>query len=454
MENTTNMTEGKPLKILFSFALPLMLGNIFQQMYTVTDTAIVGKGVGLTALAAIGTVDWLNWMFLSIAQGFSQGFCVRISQKYGEGNKSAVKHLIGQSAVLTLILSVIVVTIAQIGLPLFMKLLRVPDELYHMAELYTRILASGLIAVFFYNYASSVLRAVGNSKTPLWAMIIASVTNIVLDCVTVFIFDWGIAGAAGATFFSQCVACLICILKLINSEEFKPEKSDLKKDFSSKSDLLKLGAPITFKNIIISFGGMAVQAIVNGFAMSFIAGFTATNKLYGLLEIAAISYGYAVSTYVGQNYGAMKYDRIKSGMKSAVKLSIITSLIIAAVMIVFGREITMIFISTDDPITALAASDTAYLFLICMSVCLPILYLLYVHQAALQGMGYTYVSMVSGSIEFVLRVGIGLIVGFSGFENGIFASEVLAWVGAEIYMFIKYQRTLKQDEISLMKNSL
>lgn len=444
------MTEGKPFKIIFSFALPLMLGNIFQQMYTVTDTAIVGRGVGLTALAAIGTVDWLNWMFLSVAQGFTQGFCVRISQKYGEGDIPALKHLVGQSAILTLILSLITVAVAQIGLDLFLSLLRVPDELWYMAEVYTRILSAGLLAVFFYNYTAGVLRAVGNSKTPLLAMIIASAINIILDCVAVFVLNWGIAGAAIATVFSQCVACTICSLTLIKAPQLKPNKQDFGKDSYVKKDLITLGAPITFKNIIISFGGMAVQAIVNGFAMSFIAGFTATNKLYGILEIAAISYGYAVSTYVGQNYGATRFDRIKSGMKSAVNLSLITSAIIATVMIVFGRPITMLFISTNDPVTAAAAGQTAYLFLVCMSVCLPVLYLLYVHQAALQGMGHTYVSMISGSIEFVLRVGIGLAVGFTGFENGIFAAEVAAWIGAEIYMMIKYYRTVKKDELSML----
>lgn len=450
MKDSKNMTEGKPLKILFSFALPLMLGNIFQQMYTVTDTAIVGKGVGLSALAAIGTVDWLNWMFLSIAQGFTQGFCVRISQKYGEGDYVSLKHLVGQSAVLTLILAIVATAVAQIGLPLFLKLLRVPDELYSMAAIYTRILAAGLLAVFFYNYASGVLRAVGNSKTPLTAMIIASVTNIVLDCVAVFLLNWGIVGAAAATVFAQCVACCICTAKLLKSDEFRVKKSDFGRDHEVKKDLIVLGAPITFKNIVISFGGMAVQAIVNGFAMSFIAGFTATNKLYGILEIAAISYGYAVSTYVGQNYGAARFDRIKEGMKEAVSLSIVTSVVIAIAMIVFGRPITMLFISTSDPVTAVAAGNTAYLFLVCMSVLLPVLYLLYVHQAALQGMGHTYVSMISGTIEFVIRVGIGLIVGMTGFENGIFGSEVLAWVGAEIYMFIKYKRVLRQDRLSML----
>ena len=158
MEKNLNMTQGKPLKLLFSFALPLMCGNVFQQLYTVVDTAIVGRGVGLDALAALGTVDWLNWMLLGLAQGFSQGFSVKIAQKYGEGDLFELKHVIGQSSRLSVYIAVAFTLLSQLGLPLFLKMLRVPDELWGMAELYTRILMGGLAAVVFYNFCAAVLR--------------------------------------------------------------------------------------------------------------------------------------------------------------------------------------------------------------------------------------------------------------------------------------------------------
>ena len=183
MSKSVVMTQGKPVKLLLSFALPLMLGNLFQQMYTVVDTAIVGRGVGLDALAALGTIDWLNWMFLGIATGFTQGFSVKVSQKYGEGDMEGLHHVIGQSAFLAASTAALVAVAMQFLLPVFLFFLRIPEEIIEMAEQYMRIMLGGFPLVMLYNFGAAVLRAVGDSKTPLKAMIIASVTNIVLDCV-------------------------------------------------------------------------------------------------------------------------------------------------------------------------------------------------------------------------------------------------------------------------------
>ena len=187
---------------------------------------------------------------------------------------------------------------------------------------------------------------------------------------------------------------------------------------------------------------MAIQTIVNGFGMSFSAGFTASNKLYGLLEIATLSYSFAVTTYVGQNYGAGKYDRIKSGMKAATLLSIATSLVIMVLLIVFGRPLTMLFISADSAEMMKAAGDAAYLYLVYMAVFLPVLYMLYAYQAALNGTGNTMASVVSGVIQLFLRVGISIIVGLTGYENGIFIAEVSAWCGGALYMVLKYYKSV------------
>lgn len=440
MEKNLNMTEGKPLKLLVSFALPLMFGNIFQQLYTVVDTAIVGRGVGMDALAALGTVDWLNWMFLGVAQGFTQGFSVRMSQKYGEGDKEGLKRVIGQSVKWSVFIAVLATAIGQLGVPFFLQVLRVPVEIRHMAELYIRIMLGGFVAVMFFNFCSSVLRAIGDSQTPLRAMIVASVTNIVLDYVAVFILHWGIAGAAAATLFSQCVSGTICAIKIFKSQDLHFGRTHMKRDAHMGMSLMKMGAPIAAQNVIIALGGIVVQSVVNGFGTGFIAGFTATNKLYGLLEIAAISYGYAVTTYVGQNYGAGKPERIKNGMSAAVRLSIATSVVIGVLMIVFGRQITMLFISTEVPEMAAVAGNTAYWYLFCMSVSLPVLYLLHAYQAALRGMGNSVVSMASGIVEFCLRIGLSIVVGITGFEYGIFGAEVSAWYGAAIFLAISYYR--------------
>lgn len=439
MARTLNMTNGSPMKLLFSFALPLMFGNIFQQLYTVVDTAIVGQGVGMTALAALGTVDWLNWMMLGIAQGFTQGFCIRMSQKFGAQDLEGLKSTLGSSVILTALVAVVGTLVAQLGLPLFLNLMQVPLYLKAEATLYSRIIMGGFAAVCFFNLCSSTLRSVGDSKTPLIAMVVAAITNILLDIVAVFVLEWGIAGAAGATVVSQLLSGTLCAVKIAKTPELRFKNRHLTLKLSMAADLMGIGIPAAAKNIIIAAGGMVVQTVVNGFdSMSFIAGFTATNKLYGLLEIAALSYGYAVTTYVGQNYGANLTKRIRSGVRAANTLALISSVVIAAVMFLFGREITMLFISREDMTLALEAGQTAYQYLCAMSAALPVLYVLYVYMSALQGMGNTIAPMFSAVFELVIRIGVSLAVAYVGFRKGIFIAEVGAWVGGAATQALGY----------------
>ena len=443
MSKTINMTQGNPLKLLICFALPLMFGNVFQQLYTVVDTAIVGQGVGMDALAALGSVDWLNWMMLGIAQGFTQGFSVRIAQKFGEGDQKGLQLFMGQSAVATAVLALLCTALGQLTLPLFLRFLRVPGELVPMATLYTRILMGGLPAVFFFNYCSAMLRAVGDSKTPLIAMAVASVTNIVLDLVAVYLLHWGIAGAAIATVFAQCLSGVICVIKICCTPQLRFTKQNLPPQGNILRNLMGIGIPAACKNLVVALGGMAVMTVVNTFGTAFIAGVTASNKLYGLLEIAALSYGYAVITYVGQNYGAARFDRITAGIKSAAVLSVITALVISATMFLFGRPITMLFISGKNPAETIQAGNVAYQYLCVMASCLPILYILYLLLSAMQGLGDAVRPMISGIVELGLRVAVSVIVAYTGYQTGIFGAEIAAWIGATVYLLYYYRKRIK-----------
>ena len=443
------MTVGKPARLLFFFALPLMFSNMFQQLYTVVDTAIVGRGVGMDALAALGTVDWLSWMVLGIAQGFTAGFSVRMSQKFGEGDFPGLRRVIGLSARLTVFITLLTAVLSQVALPGFLYLLRVPAELSPMATLYVRILFAGTPCMMFFNFTASTLRAVGNSKTPLFAMITASVLNIALDALTVFVFDWGIAGAAGATVCAQAVAGGICAYRIAKTPHLRFHLSDMARDGAMAKSLMGLGAPLAIQNTIISIGGMVVSAVVNGFGNAFIAGFTATNKLYGLLEIAATSYGFAVTTYVGQNFGAGDFLRIRTGVRSAVLIASITSAVISCVMIGCGRWILQIFIDRDADKAALV---TAYRYLVIMSAFLLILYALYVYRSALQGMGDTVIPMVSGIAEFLMRITIAILCGILARENDIFYAEPAAWIGAVCILipayYIRLKKAFQKKEVS------
>ena len=444
MSDTRNMTRGKPLGLLITFALPLMFGNIFQQLYTVMDTAIVGRGVGMDALAALGTVDWLNWMLLGLATGLAQGFSVRVSQKFGEGDLPGMRRAIGQSAFLSALIALVCTLLAQLGIPLFLWLLRVPADLVPMARLYIRILFAGFPAVMFFNLCAAVLRAVGDSKTPLIAMAAASLTNIALDAIAVFVLDLGIGGAAAATVLSQCLSGTICALRIWRSPDLRFTREDLRPQRELSVSLLRLGLPIGGKNVILSLGGIGLQSIVNGFGTGFIAGYTATNKLYGLLEIAALSYCYAVTTYVGQNYGAGEHDRIRKGMKSALGLFLCTALVLAVLMFAFGRPITGLFLSADDPQLLAEAADVAYTYFRVMAVCLPILYLLYLYQAGLQGLGQTGIGMVVGVVELVLRIAFALFSAGIHWPFGLFVAEVSAWWGGGLIFLVSYYRAARK----------
>lgn len=446
MAQNQNMTSGKPTRLLFFFALPLMLGNIFQQLYTVVDTAIVGKGVGMDALAALGAVAWLNWLPVGIAQGFTQGFSVRMSQNFGKGDMAALRKTAGASATLSAVISAVATLISLAALPACLDLLAVQAELRGMAHLYSEILIIGIPVTMFYNFCSSVLRAVGDSKTPLYAMIAAAVINVILDLLAVYVLHLGIAGAAVATLIAQCAAGFLCTLRISHIPELRFSLRDMKCSRSDSGRLMKLGVPVAFQNIIITAGGMAVQTVVNGFDMPFIAGFTAAAKLYGVLEIAAISYGYAVTTYIGQNYGARRWDRIRQGIRSAIVLSAVTSAVTAALMILFGRPLSMLFISDETAGAAVQAENTAYMYLFVMSVFIIIIYLLYVYRAALQGMGNTFISMVSGIVEFAMRAGVAVTVGITGFKNGIFFAEPVSWFGGAVLLITAYYLSARRIE--------
>ena len=288
-----------------------------------------------------------------------------------------------------------------------------------------------------YNVLASILRAMGDGKTPLHAMVVASVVNIGLDLLFVLVFHWGIGGAAAATLIAQACSSLYCLKSLLKVQILSFKKTDFHLEPYLCRKLMVLGLPMAFQNGIIAVGGMIVQSVVNGFGVLFIAGFTATNKLYGLLEIAATSYGYAMTTYVGQNLGAGKIKRIRQGMKSGLLLAMLTSAVIAAVMLVFGQAILGCFI-TGTPEEAAKTMEIAYHYLAIMSVCLPILYLLHVVRSSIQGMGDTVLPMLSGVVEFLMRTGAALLLPVAMGQEGIFYAEILAWLGADVVLIVSY----------------
>ena len=316
-------------------------------------------------------------------------------------------------------------------------LLQTPGDILGDALLYLRLMYLGIPIVMAYNLLACILRSLGDGKTPLQAMAVASVTNIVLDLLFVMVFQWGIAGAAVATLIAQLVSGLFCLYHVGRIEILRLGRADLRLQGQTAPRLLGLGFPMAFQNCIIGIGGMIVQFVVNGSGVIFIAGVTATNKLYGVLEIAATSSGYAMITYVGQNLGAGQHRRIRQGVRAALAIAVATSVVIAAVMLLLGRLIVGVFIS-GTPQEVEQATQVAYFYLAVMSVALPVLYVLHVLRAATQGMGNTRLPMLSGVVEFVMRTATALYLPLAVGEVGIFFAEPAAWLGADAVLAASY----------------
>ncbi len=438
-----NMTEGKPARLLLTFSLSLAAGNIFQQLYTVVDTMVVGKYLGVNALAAVGASDWLNWLMLGIIQGLTQGFAIKMAQDFGAGREDDLRKSVGSSAVLSAMSAVVLMVLGQLAARPVLMLLQTPAEIIEYTLLYLRIMFAGVPIVMLYNLLACILRSLGDSRTPLNAMIVASLTNIVLDYLFVMGMEWGIAGAAAATLIAQAVSSVFCFWHIRKISFLKMGKTDFALQRERTAHLFVLGLPMAFQNGIIAIGGMIVQFVVNSYGVIFIAGFTATNKLYGLLEIAGTSYGYAMVTYVGQNLGAGKIDRIRSGMRAALRIALGTSVVIALLMILLGRHILGLFIS-GTPEAAEKTMQIAYFYLTVMSFSLPVLYVLHVTRAAIQGMGNTVLPMLSGVAEFVMRtLSIILLPALFG-QIGIFFAETAAWIGADAVLIPSYLAVMRK----------
>lgn len=435
--NVKDMTSGSPLRLIVSFALPLMAGNIFQQLYTVVDTMVVGKALGVDALAALGATDWLYWMVLGMVQGITQGFGILMAREFGAKQYERLRQVVGSSVTLAFLSGLLFMGLSQLSAGSILKLMNTPAEIMDWSLLYLRIMFLGIPVVMAYNLLATVLRSLGDGQTPLYAMILAAICNIVLDLVFVLVFRWGVAGAAAASLIAQGVSGIYCLMKIRKIPFMNLKQDDFQLNANMAGRLLGLGSPMAAQNAIIALGGMIIQGVVNGYGVAFIGGFTAANKLYGVLEIAATSYGYAMITYVGQNLGAGKIHRIRQGMGKAVVVSLVTSALIAAGMLVFGKSIVGAFIS-GTPQEVLEATRIGYQYLSIMSACLPVLYILHITRSAVQGMGNTVLPMVSGVAEFVMRTGGVLLLPLFLGETGIFIAEVSAWAGADLILVPSY----------------
>lgn len=433
MSRVKDMTSGKPAKLLLLFSFPLILGNLGQQLYMIVDAIIVGQGVGVEGLAAVGATDWTYWLALWVIQGTTQGFGILIAQYFGEGSREKMRKAIAMSIGLCAGTGVLLTGICLLIARPMLRLLQTPENIFNGASAYLLTMFAGILIVMAYNMAASVLRALGDGRTPLIAIVMAAVTNIALDLLFVFGFHWGVVGAAAATVIAQFIAFLYCFAVLRRMELVKLQREDWHVDRMMIKRLFSLALPLVLQSILIAAGGMVLQSAINRQGFLFLAGFTATNKVYGLLESSAISLGYAMTTYVAQNYGAGLQQRIRQGVKSGVGIAVLFSVGVTILMILGGKPILSLFIDTSSS-NAPKVLEIAYQYLFIMSCLLCALYLLYVFRSTLQGMGNTIIPMLSGLMEFLARVCAALIGARIWGETVLFFAEPGAWIAAAVLL--------------------
>ncbi len=437
MKRTINMTKGSITKQILAFAFPLILTNIGQQMYMIADASIVGLGLGVKALAAVGATDWCYWLILWTVIGLTQAFATFISRHFGKGDFDEMNKVIMTSAMLTFIVSVILTVLGLIASKPLLLLLKTPPDIIENAQIYLMTMVSGTIVVVAYNMSGAVLRAFGDGKSPLISMIIAAVVNIGLDALFVLIFKWGVFGAAFASVLAQLISFIYCLAMIRKIEFIKFDREKSKPDFKTVKEMMVFGTPIALLYIVLSVGGIVLQSTINIQGSVFVAGYTATNKLYGLLEATAIAIGMAFSTFFSQNYGARNMQRIKRGMKQAVLMCVILGVIEAGLVFVFGKYMLRVFLDVGES-GGMEALLVGYRYLVIMSAFLVILYLIHVFRNVLQALEISLWSMLSGFAECAVRVLMAKVfINFIG-TDALFYAEPLAWLGALLLVALPY----------------
>ena len=442
---TNDMTTGNPVKLILLFSIPLLIGNIFQQFYSMVDTIIVGRFVGVEALAAVGTTSSMVFLVNGFVMGLTSGFAVLISQKYGAKDEAGVKKAVASSITLSIIATIIVTFISVISAKPLLTLMNTPSNIMKDASAYIIILYAGNVAIIFYNMMAAILRALGDSKTPLYFLIVSSVLNIILDLVLIINFKMGVAGAAYATVISQGVSALLCVIytyKKYKILRLKKEDFKVKKKYYRKH--LKIGIPMALQFSITAIGIMTVQSAINIFGSTVIASYAASSKVLQLVMQPATTLGVTMATYCGQNIGAKRYDRIKLGVKKCVQISIITSLISAMVLIFLGKYFVMMFVSNPD---AEILSYAQQVLNISAIFFIP-LGLIFVYRNALQGIGDSFIPMMAGVYELFARAVVAFTLPKVLEFMGICLADPVAWFAAVIplaYTYYKREKSFKYE---------
>ena len=434
-DTTMNMTAGNPVKLILIFSVPLLIGNIFQQFYNLADSIIVGRFINADALAAIGVTASLTFLFFAICNGFGSGGGIIVSQSFGRGDTKEVKNCIANTGYIMICLPLAVGILAfALSRPL-LHLLETPENIFEDSLVYLRLMCVGLLFVSVYNYISSMMRALGDSRTPLYFLIFTCILNALLDLLFVCVLKQGIWGAGIATLISQFVSNILCLAYAFKyNEYFKFNKADLRINKIILIRTVKLGVPLSLQFSLIAISCMALQRVVNAYGAVTVAAFTATSRIEQIIHQPYQTLSAALATFCGQNYGARKNDRVIDGYHKTFWMMVIFTAVMVPVIQLFARQIAGLFVEEADVIemSAEAMRITSY-FYICLGI-------IYVVRGILNGLGDAFFALLNGIIEVIGRFFVPVIMTAIPAVGlwGIWWSVGIVWLLSGLTAWLRY----------------
>lgn len=444
MATSKEMTAGPALPLIFNFTLPLLLGNLLQQTYSLVDAAIVGKYLGINALASVGASSSVIFLILGFCNGCSCGFGIPVAQKFGARDYGTMRRYVAVSMQISLVLSVAIAVVTSIYCAGILRMMQTPENIFQDAYVYLLVTFIGVPCTFLYNLLSSIIRALGDSKTPFWFLLFSTVLNILLDLFCILVLDWGVLGAAVATVFSQGVSAVLCYFYMYRHFEIlKGTVGERKFQGRLARNLLSIGVPMGLQFSITAIGSIMLQSANNALGTACVAAFTAGVRIKMFFICPFESLGIAMATYCGQNYGAGKPRRIWEGIKASGVLMLIYAVATFIILQLGSRALSLLFIAPSET-DILTASE---LFLHVSSWFFPILGLLCILRYSIQGAGYTGLAMFSGVSEMIARILVSLyavpVYGYVAVCYG----DPMAWIAANLFLipaFIYVYRRLKK----------
>lgn len=432
-----DLTAGKPLRRILIFAAPLLVGNIFQQLYSMVDTIIVGQTISTRALSGVGATGAISFLIIGFVQGLTAGFSILTSQFFGGKDTENVRRSVGVSYKLSVYFSVIITIVAVATAMPLLRLMQTPETILPYAYDYIVTIYMGLSATVFYNIVSYQLRAVGDSRTPLYFLIFASLLNVGLDFLFILYFHMGVAGAGWATVISQALAGMGSLLVLLKKfPAMRPKLADIRWDPVYAMRLVRLGLPMALQFSITAIGVMVQQAALNRLGDVAVAAYTAANKMDNLATQAMVALGTALATFCGQNFGAGRFDRIRTGVKQTMLVTAGYAVVGAVVVISLAKPLTYLFVNAQDATPELLGLVEQFIFF--QGVFYIALGAIFCYRNALQGMGYSTLTMIGGAIELVMRALAAFVLAAAFGYIGVCLSNPAAWVGADLFFIPAY----------------